>query len=256
MLGRHLLKSWSSTQPLVSLSSGEAEFHGVVKAAGVGLGFQSLLEDLGLHLALRAWTDSTASMGICNRQGLGRIRHLATQALWVQQRVRDGSFTLHKVRGEENPADLFTKHITSRERVEHLLTMFGCSFRGGRAEAAPALRQAEGTTKGELLTIADAIPVAQMVADLPAEVRVCWEGRTFPRASEEGMGHLPDAHPCREGLLPHLHRDRAERFPRAVAAAPDEGEDMEEDMTLEEIGRSRGQNNSEKPSRACRSTRR
>ena len=46
VLGSHLIKSWSSTQNLVSLSSGEAEFYGVVKAAGMGLGYQALLRDL------------------------------------------------------------------------------------------------------------------------------------------------------------------------------------------------------------------
>ena len=47
MLGKHVLKTWSTTQPTVSLSSGEAEFYGVVKAAGLALGQQSLLNDLG-----------------------------------------------------------------------------------------------------------------------------------------------------------------------------------------------------------------
>ena len=40
MLGSHLIKSWSSTQPTLALSSGEAEFYGVVKASGVGLGIK------------------------------------------------------------------------------------------------------------------------------------------------------------------------------------------------------------------------
>ena len=38
MLGRHTVKTWSSTQTSVALSSGEAEFNGVVRGAGVGLG--------------------------------------------------------------------------------------------------------------------------------------------------------------------------------------------------------------------------
>ncbi len=72
MLGTHLLKSWSSTQASVSLSSGEAEFYGVLKAAGVGLGFQSLMADVGVRVGLRVWTGSSAAVGICSRQGLGK----------------------------------------------------------------------------------------------------------------------------------------------------------------------------------------
>ena len=77
MLGQHLLKSWSSTQTAVSLSSGEAEFYGVVKASGIGLGYQALLEDLGYVLPIRVWTDSSATMGICARVGLVRDLNMA-----------------------------------------------------------------------------------------------------------------------------------------------------------------------------------
>jgi len=71
LIGRHTIKSWCSTQTSIALSSGEAEFNGVVRGSGVGLGFQSLLRDLGLEVPLRVWTDSSAAIGICSRQGLG-----------------------------------------------------------------------------------------------------------------------------------------------------------------------------------------
>jgi hypothetical protein len=78
LLGGHTIKTWSSTQVGVSLSSGEAEFNGVVKGAGMGLGYQSLLKDLGLEVPVRVWTDSSAAIGICSRQGLGKLRHIDT----------------------------------------------------------------------------------------------------------------------------------------------------------------------------------
>ena len=94
MLGKHTMKHWSSTQTSTALSSGEAEFGGVVRAAGQGLGYQSLLRDLGVDVPLRVWTDSSAAIGICSRQGLGKLRHLDTQTLWVQQAVRTGRVDL------------------------------------------------------------------------------------------------------------------------------------------------------------------
>ena len=141
MLGRHTLKTWSSTQPSVTLSSGEAEFYGVVKASGAALGHQSLLRDLDHDLPVRVWTDSSAALGICSRSGLGKLRHLETHTLWVQEKVRAKAFQLRKVRGDVNPADLFTKHLPSREKVHALTELFGCEFRTGRAEAAPQLRK-------------------------------------------------------------------------------------------------------------------
>jgi hypothetical protein len=152
MLGSHTVKTWSSTQTGISLSSGEAEFYGVLKGSGIGLGFQSLLADLGVTLPLRVWTDSSAAIGICNRQGLGKLRHLATHLLWIQQAVRSRRFELRKVHGEQNPADLFTKHMVTREKLASLMEMLGCKYRGGRAESAPMTR----TTSTGKTTIAEA----------------------------------------------------------------------------------------------------
>ena len=107
MLVSHLLKTWSSTQTSVSLSSGEAEFYGVVRAAAAALGHQSLLHDFGIDLGVRVWTDSSAANGICQGQSLGKLRHIQTQVLWIQQKVRERALELRKVKGEANPADLF-----------------------------------------------------------------------------------------------------------------------------------------------------
>jgi hypothetical protein len=206
MLGTHLLKSWSSTQVSVSLSSGEAEFYGVVKASGVSLGYQAPLRDVGIDLPIRVWTDSSATIGICGRQGLGKLRHVDTQCLWIQQRVRDGSVELCKVKGEENPADLFTKHLTSRDRIRNLLDLFGCKYKDGRAAAAPVLRSGVGTSKGELLKLAE-----------ESTGTMLWQGRVFPCAADSGDAEIPEALPAIEGLLPHLHTDWRDRFPQAVA---------------------------------------
>ena len=91
MLGTHLIKAWSSTQASIALSSSEAKFYGLVRGVGVGLGIQSLYRDVGLSLEVRAWTDSSAAIGTTKkRQGLGKLRHLEFQSLWIQQRLRQG----------------------------------------------------------------------------------------------------------------------------------------------------------------------
>ena len=77
----------------------------MAKATGIALGYQALLRDLDVKVPVRVWTDSTAFMGICGRQGLGKLRHIDTRSLWVQQKVRSGAVELRKVRGEVNPAD-------------------------------------------------------------------------------------------------------------------------------------------------------
>ena len=76
MGGRHIIKTWSATLACVGLSSGKVKFYGVFQAPGIALGHKSLLEDLSLRLPTRVWTDTSAAMGICGRQGLEKLRHI------------------------------------------------------------------------------------------------------------------------------------------------------------------------------------
>ena len=145
MLGQHAMKHWLSTHTSTALSSGEAEFAGVIRGSGQGLGYQALLEDLGIKVPLRVWTDSSAAIGICSRQGLGKMRHLDTHTLWIQQAVRSKRIDLRKISGEENPADLLTKHSSSQAKLEYLVRFFGCRYCDGRPSSAPMLRRGEST---------------------------------------------------------------------------------------------------------------
>ena len=197
VLGSHLIKSWSSTQADVALSSGEAEYYGTVKAGGMGLGYQSLLRDLGVDLKIRVWTDSTATIGICGRDGLGKLRHIDTQCLWLQHQVRGGRIDLRKVKGTENPADVFTKHLPGNGCIEALLKLFGCHVEGGRPTAAPALRKAAGRSAGEQLQCVQTAPKCGFNADTEAltegNVDMCQAGEhSFPATWWEG-GWVPEA---------------------------------------------------------------
>ena len=108
---------------------GEAEFYGAVEGSGIGLGRAAVFNDVGIKLPLRVWTDSSAAIGICGRQGLGKLRHVFCPTLWVQQRVRRGGFELRKVNGEVNPAGFFTEHIESQAKFDSLLKIFVCELR-------------------------------------------------------------------------------------------------------------------------------
>ena len=122
-LGTHVIKCWSKTQSTVALSSAEAELTGICQAAGEGLGLQSLLHDLGWHVDVRVHADAAAAIGICRRRGLGRVRHLAVADLWIQDRLRTGDFSLHKVAGSDNVADMLTKHLERALLEKHMTSM-------------------------------------------------------------------------------------------------------------------------------------
>jgi hypothetical protein len=138
MLGSHLIKHWSTTQKVVTLSSGEAELAGIVKGTAEALGLQSLAADLGCEIEVRIHADSSAAIGICKRSGIGRVRHLAVGQLWIQEKVRTGSIVLLKVLGTENPADLLTKHL-ARDVIDQHLLKLAIYRETGRAASAPKI---------------------------------------------------------------------------------------------------------------------
>ena len=140
-MGMHLLKCWRSTQPGIALSQGEAEFYCAAKGASTGVGMKALYRDIGYDLLLRLWTGSSAAVGICSRQDLGKLGHLESTSLWIQQRIRHGELEVRKIAGEKNPGDLYTKHLESKANNEQLVGLFGGEFRVGRAEAAPRLQK-------------------------------------------------------------------------------------------------------------------
>ena len=129
------MKAWSKSQSTVALSSAEAELTGICAAAGEALGLQALCADLGLSVALRVHSDAAAAIGVCQRRGLGRIRHLAVADLWIQDRLRTKDFELCKVAGSANPADILTKHVDWGLLSKHL-SNFNFVFEEGRADLA------------------------------------------------------------------------------------------------------------------------
>ena len=135
MRGCHLLKSWSSTQRTVALSSGEAELTAMVKATCEGIGVRSLLGEWGQTVALEVYGDSNAALGIVKRRGAGKLRHVRIGNLWLQDMKEQEEVGFRKVPGNCNPADGGTKGV-SAEEVERYAQMMGYSWPAGRHEEA------------------------------------------------------------------------------------------------------------------------
>ena len=136
MLGEHCIKVWSSNQAVIALSSGEAEFYGIVKGATNALGVSGVLRDLDVNLAVAVSTDSSAAKGIANRRGLGKLRHIELSELWVQDQTAKGKITIYKIGGDENPSDSLTKHSTS-ERIAQTLSHCNQVLATGRHAIMP-----------------------------------------------------------------------------------------------------------------------
>ena len=69
---------------------------------------------------IRIATDSSAAKGITARLGTGRVRHLETRCLWIQQKVHDKELVIVKLSKDVNRADIQTKPLSPAEHSRHV----------------------------------------------------------------------------------------------------------------------------------------
>ena len=123
VLGSHLVKSWARNQATVATSSGEAELYAAIKGSSELLGVQSLAADFGRKITAELKVDAKATIGMLNRRGLGKLRHVEVGHLWIQNAVKDGRIKVSKVLGTENVADLMTKYLDANNIRRYMATM-------------------------------------------------------------------------------------------------------------------------------------
>ena len=69
------------------------------------------------------YSDSTAGRGMCQRTGVGKVRHLELRFWWIQERLRLKAFRLNKETTEEMTADILTKYYEWSEIEQHCATL-------------------------------------------------------------------------------------------------------------------------------------
>ena len=136
MYGRHCLKTSSTVQGPIGLSSGESEFYAAIKGGAALLGLKSLMQGWGVttlpvHVLK---TDLSAAKGFASRRGLGRNRHVSTRFLWLQDAVSTGQLRIQKVGTADQLSDFLTKPL-SQKWLQEMLPSIGLHFVSGRASS-------------------------------------------------------------------------------------------------------------------------
>ena len=86
--GLHTWDCCSVTQATIARSSGESEFYATGSATARGLQSKVYLSETERPCDLDVYSDSTAGRGMCQRTGVGKVRHLELRFLWIQERLR------------------------------------------------------------------------------------------------------------------------------------------------------------------------
>ena len=114
MANKCCLTTYSKGQGVVSLSSGESEFYGLVSGECQMLGVASTARDWGLFPSKEVTMDASAGIAMGNRRGLGRAKHVDTQYHWVQERTAKKEFRLKKEGTDRMLADVLTKAVEEK----------------------------------------------------------------------------------------------------------------------------------------------
>ena len=144
MHGSHVIKSWSTNQSVIALSSGEAEYYALVKAASVSIGVKTIMKDMGVELSqpIAIRSDASAAIGIANQIGIGKVRHIEVNQLWHQEKVSKKEISIIKFGTEENLVDALTKAVDAKIISKHVAGVGAC-VRIDRHRLAPKIDKAD-----------------------------------------------------------------------------------------------------------------
>ena len=119
-----LILSICRTQASVALSSCEAELY-----AANGLMVECMFlyrlckflcndrsETNSSDVQQRLYIDSSSAMALMQRAGTGRLKHVQIKQFFLQNLLRAGIFTVHKINTKLNPGDLNTKKLSGERR--------------------------------------------------------------------------------------------------------------------------------------------
>ncbi|CAE7805490.1 unnamed protein product [Symbiodinium sp. CCMP2592] len=142
--GFSVIQGWSDTDPAGCVhtrksTTGAVEQLGkaVIKATAKGQAVialskkQAMLADWGINCPVITNMDATTGISIGSRTGLGRVKHIHTCFLWVQEVIDSGRVKLKKVPTGEMLADLMTKPLDAK-LIQKFLQGMGYNSREGR----------------------------------------------------------------------------------------------------------------------------
>ena len=99
---------------------------------------KSALADWGVNASAVMKSDASAALGIIQRQGLGKVKHIDCAYLYIQQVSAEKVLTFFKIPGARNAADICTKGLAAA-KIQEFVGDIGGKFSLGRADLASKL---------------------------------------------------------------------------------------------------------------------
>ena len=110
---------YSRGQDNRALSSGESEFYAAGSVLNEAIGLAGIYCEMGFPMCIILQVDSTAAIGMIQKRGTGRARHIDLRHLHMQDKLRDGTISaLQKIDTADNTADVGTKYFTAEKLTD------------------------------------------------------------------------------------------------------------------------------------------
>ena len=92
------------------------------------------------HYEIEIKVDSGAAYAFSHRRGVGRMKHVDSRILWLQDLIAAGGVRLKKIPRTQNLADMLT-HTPSAKEVEVFLPLIGLKSCSERDKELMATKQ-------------------------------------------------------------------------------------------------------------------
>ena len=126
------LHAHSRGQASVALSSCEAEVMAASEGIKEALLLQEVLMFAGLgHYEIEIKVDSSAAHAFFHRRDVGRMQHIDSRILWLEDLIAARGVRLKKIPGTQNLADMLTHTPSAKEQEVFLplMSLRSCSER-------------------------------------------------------------------------------------------------------------------------------
>ena len=120
-IGLVALSHRSKSQVTVALSSGDAEFSGMIQCLVESVSIWNPMQEIwDMETKIIAHTSALACRGMLLGSGVGLIKHLTTKQLWTQGAVATYGVVIEKIPRAVNSADAFTHPLSGQALMDHL----------------------------------------------------------------------------------------------------------------------------------------
>jgi len=121
--------SWSSKlQATVALSTAEAEYVALTRAAQQAIWMHAFLGEIGLDQLLPTilYCDNASAIALAlSTKGHQRAKHIDIHHHYIRERISDGQIALQHVPSVDNIVDVFTKALTKALHINNMKGLYG-----------------------------------------------------------------------------------------------------------------------------------